>query len=227
MSDPILTQVATALGDPTRVAILEALLGGQWLAAGELARHAGVAASTASGHLARLVAAGFVLRRQAGRHRYYALAGSEVAAVLEALPRLAPIPAVPPHRPGDIALRFARTCYDHLAGDLGVSVAERLVAEGALDAQLSEITPHGERWLAARGIDMVALQQSRRTIVRPCLDWSVRRDHVAGALGSALLGMMLGRGWLTRLPHTRAVRLTLRGREDLSRSFGVHLPRPS
>jgi DNA-binding transcriptional ArsR family regulator len=224
VSESALTQVATAVGDPTRVAILTALLGGQWLAAGELARHAGVAASTASEHLARLLEARLIACRRTGRHRYYALAGVEVAAALEALARLTPAPCAVLPGPADAALRFARTCYDHLAGELGVQITELLVAEGIVTAGLSEVTPGGEEWLAAQGIDVAALGRSRRSMVRPCLDWSVRRDHMAGAVGSAMLEMMLARGWVARLPKTRAVRLTLRGREGWYRALRIELP---
>jgi DNA-binding transcriptional ArsR family regulator len=224
--DPDLARVAGMIGEPARAAMLSALLGGQALPAGELARRAGVAPGTASAHLARLVEGGLVTRRQSGRHRYYALAGADVAAALEALARVSP-PRDGETVAGPMAgdpIRFARTCYDHLAGALGVLITDTLLDQGLILGTAGfELTARGDEWLDALGIDVVALRQSRRALARPCLDWSERRDHLAGAAGAAIATTMLERRWLARLDGTRAVRLTLRGREGLYRTLGLEV----
>src|SRR5690606_17313025 len=181
-TEPDLSRVAAAIGEPARAAMLAALLGGEWLPAGELARRAGIAPQTASGHLARLVAAGLVARRVAGRRREYALAGRDVAAALEALARIAPQRvgaagerasggrSAAARASGEQALRFARTCYDHLAGRLGVLLTDTLAARGLIPASCHDVTPRGEEWLRGLGIDVEALRRARRTFARPCLD---------------------------------------------------------
>lgn len=219
--DAHVARLAAAIGQPARAAMLDALLGGEWLTAGELARRSGGAPATASQHLATLVDAGLVRLRRSGRHRYHALAGVDVAAALEALGRI-PAPREPAggSRQTD-ALRFARTCYDHLAGTLGVRITEGMVERGLLAPTGAETTDRGVAWLADLGIDAEALRGARRSYVRFCLDWTERRDHVAGAVGAALLSNLLARGWIARIDGTRAVRLTLRGRESLRRALGV------
>ena len=189
------------MGEPARAAMLTALLGGQPLAAGELARRAGVTAATASAHLARMVEHGLVSRRSAGRHRYYELANGDVAAALEALARVAaPLEAGNGLRvTRNDELRFARTCYDHLAGKLGVLLTQALLERGLIQGSGFELTAAGGDWFARIGIDVAALRQSRRTLSRPCLDWSERSDHLAGAAGAAVAGALLERGWLVRL----------------------------
>lgn len=224
-SSPDLAAVARLVGEPTRAEMLGVLLGGQWLTSGELARAARISAPTASEHLARLEAGGLVVRRRAGRHQYVALAGPHVATMLESLARFADRGAEPDvlRGPADAALRFARTCYDHLAGRLGVAITSALVERGLLANVSFEPTVRGEMELRALGVDVAALHGARRPLSRPCLDWSERRDHLAGALGSALLTALLDRAWLARSDGTRAVRLTLRGREGLRRAIGLEL----
>ena len=203
--------------------MLDALLGGRWLTASELAMHAGVAAPTASEHLVALVDAQLVKRRTSGRHRYHALATTEVAAALESLGRLTP----PPHedirgRSGEErALLYARTCYDHLAGTLGVSITDKLVERSLVSADGTAVTAAGESFLRDLGIDADDLRSKRRSYVRFCLDWSERRDHLAGAVGTALLEAMSERRWIARMEGTRAVRLTLRGRDGLHMVLGI------
>jgi DNA-binding transcriptional ArsR family regulator len=210
--------VAAAIGDPARAAMLSALMGGVPLAAGELARRASVSASTASGHLARLVEARLVRRRTDGRHRYYALAGEEVAAALEALARVAAgAGSTKVSDAGGAAFRFARTCYDHLAGSLGVRLTDSLLERGLIAGAGFDVTEAGERWLRSLDIDVAALRTRRRALTRPCMDWSERRDHLAGSVGAAVASTMLDRRWLVRIDGTRALRLTLRGREGLYR----------
>ncbi len=234
--EPNLARVAGMIGEPARAAMLAALLGGEWLTAGELARRAGVRPPTASEHLARLVDGGLIIRRSSGRHRYYALADGDVAAALEALARVAP-PTVAAARKGSAAatrgepvreraLRFARTCYDHLAGTLGVLLTDTLLEQGLVSARGYEITAQGEAWLGGLDIDVDTLRRGRRTLARPCLDWSERRDHLAGAVGAAIAATMLERRWIVRLEGTRAVRLTLRGSEGLYRALRLEIELP-
>jgi DNA-binding transcriptional ArsR family regulator len=224
---PDLSAVGTALGHPARAAMLMALLGGTSLPAGELAARARVAPSTASEHLARLVGSGLVTTRRAGRHRYYALAGPEVAAGLEALLRVAPAAAPePPAAPALRALRFARTCYDHLAGTLGVRLADALLEQGMVSAHGYDLTAQGEGWLGSLDIDVAELRRRRRRLAQPCLDWTERRDHVAGAVGAAIASTFLQRGWVVRLDGTRALRWTVRGSEGLYRSLGIRIDPP-
>jgi len=220
-----LAGIAAAIGQPARAAILTALLSGEWLPAGELARRAAISQATASGHLAQLTSLGLVVRRAQGRHRYHALAGPDVAAALEALARVT-VPRGDHRSAVPAALRYARTCYDHLAGRLGVWLREQLLASRVLTPDGLVVSSAGRTWLGSFGVDVAGLEQGRRPLVRLCLDWSERKDHLAGALGAALAGSLLERGWLTRAPDTRAVRLTLRGRVALGRALGAEPPAP-
>jgi DNA-binding transcriptional ArsR family regulator len=237
-SEPDVAGVARAIGHPARAAMLAALLGGQWLPAGELARRAGVTPSTASDHLSLLVRQGIITPRRSGRHRYYALSGPDVAAALEGLAR---IPGAQPERsdglhdpagsvtsnrsiaPGLRALHFARTCYDHLAGRLGVLLTDAMLERDLIAPAGFEPTHRGAEWLGGLDIHVSDLHRERRVLARPCLDWSERRDHLAGAVGAALASSLLDRGWVVRMEGTRAVRLTLRGREGLYRTIGLEV----
>jgi DNA-binding transcriptional ArsR family regulator len=210
------------IGEPARAAMLSALMGGQPMPAGELARCAGVAPATASAHLAQMVESGLLVRRQAGRHRLYTLASLDVATALETLALISP--NTPRATPSDAAFRFARTCYDHLAGTLGVLLTDTLVERDILRGAAGfELTARGDVWLSDLGIDVAALRAQRRSFVRPCLDWSERRHHVAGSVGAALATVMLERRWLARIAGTRALRLTMRGREGLYRALALEV----
>jgi DNA-binding transcriptional ArsR family regulator len=222
---PDIATIGALLGDPARANMLTALLAGQALTAGELAREAGVTAQTASSHLSRLEAGGLLTQRKQGRHRYYALSGEDVAGVLEALMGLAARTGHTRLRTGprEPALRRARVCYDHLAGELAVGMLESLKAR-SLIAEADEaltLTAAGETFMAALGLDLPALTVSRRPLCKGCLDWSVRRTHLAGALGAALLDRFYGLGWAAREPGTRLVRFTPRGLEAFREIFGV------
>ncbi len=213
---PNIASVAALLGDPARANILTALMCTQALTASELAQEAGVALSTASGHLAKLEAAGLVTMRKQGRHRYFELSGSDVAGVLEGLMGLASRTGHLRARvgPRDPALRAARVCYDHLAGDAGVRLYERLIANNLIkeDANGLVVTARGERVLSAQGFDLAALTAGRRPLCRACLDWSERRSHLGGTLGAELLQHMLRKKWARRLPQSRAVIFSPNGR---------------
>lgn len=229
--DAAVAPAAALLSDPARVRILWALVDGRALPAGELARAAGVGASTASAHLRRLTEAGWVAAEPYGRHRYMRLVQPDVAALLEALAVVGGAagmgPSVSSGPAGD--LRLARSCYDHLAGRAGVELAAALLREGAVEEEgrTCRVTTSGRDRLARLGIDTVALEReaarSRRYFARTCLDWSERRHHLAGALGQALLELTLNRGWFERRRGTRALRLSNSGRRALQREFGVRL----
>lgn len=214
--DVDLAAVAAAIGEPSRAAMLDALMTGTALTAGELARAAGVGRSTASEHLARLVSAGLVEVAEQGRHRYHRLSGPEVAHALEALSHIAPPKPVRTLRESSRArsLWFARTCYDHLAGACGVTLHDLLLEGGMLAGAAGgyEVTPSGARWFAELGVDVDAARARRRSFARPCLDWTERRPHLAGALAAATTDRLLELGWFARRgPDTRALRLTEAG----------------
>jgi DNA-binding transcriptional ArsR family regulator len=221
--------VAVLVGEPARAAMLDALLDGKSRPAGELAKRAGVAASTASEHLARLLAGRLVCREVHGRERRYRLASAEVAAALEALALVAPAAAPRSLRAADrhAAMRTARTCYDHLAGFVGVAVTEALVGQRALlprDGAYA-LTSRGEELLAGIGVDVVAARVQRRLFARACLDWSERRDHLAGALGAGVAQACLANGWVQRRPSDRALTITPAGARGLRDAFGIEIVR--
>ena len=198
---PQIAALAALLGDPARANMLTALMDGRALTVSELARAAGVALPTASGHLTRLDAAGLLAAEKQGRHRYYRLSGHDVAEVLESLMSLAQRTGATRVRPGprDPALREARVCYDHLAGERGVSLLQGLTERRWIEGGTApRLTSAGRDGLAAMGINVVALERGRRPVCRRCLDWSERRDHLGGALGAAMLEHVLARHWARR-----------------------------
>lgn len=213
MAEPTdIAAIAAVLGDASRGRMLAALMDGRARTASELALEGEVAPSTASSHLARLAGAGIVEMAKQGRHRYFRLADAETAAALESLMALS---ARGPRRrlgPADARLRAARVCYDHLAGQAGVKLLESLHARGYLhEGADMALTAAGERWCAGLGIDLAALKAGRRPLCRACLDWSERRDHLAGALGASLLRRLLALGHAKRQPDSRALYFDARG----------------
>lgn len=224
-ADPNFAHTAALIGDPTRATILAALLGGKALTASELAHRAGVSPQTASMHLARLLDGGLVRVAAAGRHRYYQLASAQVAQVLETLAGIAPPARVTSLRQSESAraIRFARTCYDHLAGTVGVALTERLV-ECAILTQSGEtyqVTASGMGWLAEHGVDVAHVMHGRRGAARACLDWSERRYHVAGAFGAVLTEWLLTQAWVRRVQNSRALCLTDVGRAGFLREWNL------
>lgn len=213
-------RIAALIGDRARVDMLAALMAGRALTATELADHAGVARPTASAHLAALTGAGLLEVEKQGRHRYFQLANEDVAGMLEGLMGVAHRIASAPVRTGpvDPALRQARACYDHLAGEWGVRIHHSFVRRGylRLEPDALQLTDAGTRFIAGVGIDLDALARSRRPLCRACLDWSERRHHLAGALGAALLECYLQRGWLRRQQDSRVLAVTARGRRELA-----------
>ncbi len=220
MSDVDVSVVARLIAEPTRAAILTALLDGRALTAGELARLAGVGAPTASEHLSRMLDGGLLSMVGQGRHRYFRLAGPEVAQLLESLAVISPPKPSATLRASSAArvLRPARLCYDHLAGILGVAVRDRLVAiDGVrLGADGIDLLPAGETWFAERGVDVDAARQLRRPLLRACMDWTERREHLAGALPAAFATVCLEREWVRRrAAGERGLTITDAGRAAL------------
>jgi DNA-binding transcriptional ArsR family regulator len=220
---PNIARVAALVGERARADILTALVAGKALTATELAAEAGVTKQTASAHLAKLVDANLVAVQSQGRHRYFELAAPDVAQLLETLMGVAYRTGATRVRPGprEPALRRARVCYDHLAGDVGVSVFDALLRDKLLrngGAEL-QLTPKGRRFFEDFGIDLQAAAGSRRPLCKTCLDWSVRRHHLAGGLGAALLARCLDLGWARRTPGSRVVSLPPRGEKALREKF--------
>ncbi len=224
---PYIAEAAALIGDPSRATMLSALMDGRALTATELAYASGITPQTASGHLARLSEARLVEVEKQGRHRYYRLANEHVAHALEALMTLA-VHGAPRHRPTgpkDDAMRFARTCYDHLAGRVGVALAQSLLSDGSLkqNDKAFALTPQGESRLGNLGLDLTKMNKGRRAVASRCLDWSERTPHLGGALGALLLEELEGRDWLLRMPDSRAVTLTKAGKAGLRKEFGISL----
>jgi DNA-binding transcriptional ArsR family regulator len=225
-SDDAAAGVAAAIGEPARARMLYCLMDGQARTSTELSVVADVAPSTASAHLNRLAAAGLVTVRVQGKHRHYSLANGDVASVLEALSNLAgSAPKASVHKT-PARLRAARTCYDHLAGQVGVLLHDRFKALGYFSEQgcdegVYALSPTGVETLRALGVDVEATRALRRRFAYGCLDWSERRPHLGGALGAAILKLALGRNWVTRDLDGRALSVTAKGRRELAARFGV------
>jgi len=221
---PDIARVAALFGDPARANMLVALGDGRALTASELAAEAGVTKQTASSHLARLTSGGFIVAEPQGRHRYYRVTDEEVAHAIESLMGLAHAKGGRRTRTGprDPALRHARSCYSHLAGELGVvlfnSLARRRWIELADDGV--GVTATGRRAFTEFGIDLPALEALRRPLCRPCLDWSERRHHLAGSLGVALLQRIVDRRWASREKESRIVRFSPAGERAFTKWLG-------
>jgi DNA-binding transcriptional ArsR family regulator len=221
---PDISIVAALIGNPASANMLVALLAGPALTATELAQEASLTPSTVSGHLARLEKAGLVAVERQGRHRYFRLADPDVVSALEGL---MPVAARAGHMrvrtgPRDPELRRARSCYDHLAGDLAVRMFDRLISRRLLTCRGDslQVTREGQGFFANSGIDLAALGSGRRPLCRPCLDWSERRSHLGGALGAVVFDHIVARGWAVRETGTRIVRFSAAGRaEDASLVF--------
>ncbi len=223
-----LARIAALVGDPARASMLLALMAGRALTARELAAVAHITPATGSRHLALLVDAGLVRVNQQGRHRYHQLASPDVARLLEGIMQLAvagstaPAPATGPRDP---QMRFARTCYDHLAGRLAVAIADRLVEERAvlIEEDTAQLTDRAPTVLASLGLGGIAPAQGggKRPACRPCLDWGERRMHLAGQLGALLCSHCLQEGWLLQKANGRTLELTPRGARAFRDWLGV------
>ncbi|MES2710017.1 MAG: winged helix-turn-helix domain-containing protein [Pseudomonadota bacterium] len=223
-----IAETAAMVGEPTRAAMLSALLDGRALTATELARAAGIMPQTASAHLGRMVEAGLLAVERQGRHRYHRLASPTVARMLEGIMEVA---GMAPRQgkplrvgPADAALRAARTCYDHLAGRLAVGIADAMLNRGQLElsADGGAVTRSGEAMLEALGVAARPTEPRRgRLFCRPCLDWSERRPHIAGVVGAALCTRCFELGWVTRIAGSRALRVTRAGEAGFAATFGI------
>jgi DNA-binding transcriptional ArsR family regulator len=226
-ADADLATVGRAIGDPHRAQFLLALFGGEELTAGELGRRSGASSSLASSHLRKLLDSGLITVERHGRERRYRLAGPEVARALEGLLLIAP-----PRTGNGLrdsvrgeAIKRARTCYDHLAGRLGVALADAMETQQLLRPVSDgwELTETGEARLRKLGCELPALRRGRRPLLRPCMDWTERRPHVAGALGAAIAEQLIEQDWVQRLPGSRAVRVTRHGERQLRSQFGLEI----
>ena len=222
---PDIARLGSLIGDPARANMLTALLSGKALTASELAAEAGITAQTASAHLSKMEAAGLLSQRKQGRHRYFSLADDEVGSVLEAIMGLAARKGHLRTRTGpkDPALRHARVCYNHLAGDLGVRMMDSLLAKGFLTPENEGLglTDNGQAFFEGFEIDFAPLEKSRRPLCKSCLDWSNRRSHLAGSLGSALLTRFYDLRWAKRLEGSRIVAFSTNGEKEFLRLFPV------
>jgi DNA-binding transcriptional ArsR family regulator len=222
-----ISSTAFLLADPVRAVMLSALLEGRALTAGELASSARVTAQTASSHLAKLLEGGLLTVEATGRHRYYRLAGPQVARAMEYLatirPRSAPQRALSPETQ---RLRFCRRCYDHLAGEVGVALTRGLEIRNYLQPGAEKqflVTPGGADWFRELGVDVHTIKPSRRGLAPQCMDWTERQHHVSGPLGTALMRALCACGWLRPICHTRAMELLPKGQQELRTQLGVDL----
>ena len=224
-------EIGALVGDPARANMLEALMDRRALTAKELAARAGIAPQTASGHLSKMLTAGLITMEQHGRHHYHSLASSEIARMLEGLQQVASTQNIR-HAgrtvrtgPRDAAMRVARGCYDHMAGLLAVSLTDAMLGRGQIefDGDGGNVTDAGKLFLEKFGIDLATVKQSKRVFCRPCLDWSERRYHLAGAVGAALMHQTLELKWVKRQDDTRALTITRAGKEGFRKAFGIEL----
>ncbi|WP_029064522.1 winged helix-turn-helix domain-containing protein [Labrenzia sp. DG1229] len=222
---PDITRIGALIGDPARANILSALMSGKALTATELAAEAGITGQTASSHLKKLQEGGLLVQAKQGRHRYFTLSGPDVGTTLEALMGLAARKGHLRTRTGprDPAMRTSRVCYDHLAGDMAVRIFDSLQSRDFLKITQDKgglgLTASGEDFVTGFGVDLAGLRLSRRPICRACLDWSERRNHLAGSLGAALLVRFQEEGWLRREKNSRVVHISPNGHENLNRLF--------
>ncbi|MED3550647.1 ArsR/SmtB family transcription factor [Cytobacillus praedii] len=219
--------IASLVSEPSRAAILTVLMDGRYHPVNELAYMAGIKPQTASFHLSKMVNAKIVAVEKQGRHRYYGIESQQVAQVMESLLLIAPPIEIKSFKQAseDKAIRLARTCYDHLAGGLGVKLTDALIQEGILCEGSKEftVTEKGKEFLADFQIDLKRVESKRRSFSHKCLDWSERRHHLAGALGNALLERLLELNWVERLPKTRAIKVTSKGEKGLKETFSIEV----
>lgn len=224
--DTALSHVAGAIAEPARTKMLCSLMDGHARTSTEMAAIAQVSASTASAHLARLKNDGLLTLHTQGRHRYYSLAGPHVAQAIEGLMVISRHTSRGFVSTTPTRLQFARTCYDHMAGTLAVHLHDHFIASGWLMGDGTyQLSAAGEQAMTELGIDVPALRAQRRRFACSCLDWSMRRPHLAGALGAALLQSVIRRGWVTQDLDSRALGLTAKGRKALASRFGMEICR--
>jgi DNA-binding transcriptional ArsR family regulator len=222
IAEPDVVRIARTIGDPTRIRMLSLLMEGRALTAKELAYGTGVEPGTATAHLQKLLADSLVTSRIQGRHKYFRLASAEVGRCVESLMAIAPPQKVVPVTTPS-AMRKARFCYDHLAGELAIEITQALLRKSLLEIRGREfvITQKGGKWLERFGLDLSSIASTRRKLAPLCLDWSERKDHVGGALGAILAERMLNASWIKRERESRVVNVTPKGKRELRASFGI------
>lgn len=228
VAEPDIAAVASTIGDPVRALILMTLLDGTERPASELALRAGTSPSACTAHLKRLIAAGLIVGRRAGRHHFFRLASPDIGRALETLAAIAPARRIATLRQSTSMdrMRIARSCYDHLAGRLGVAVTEALTESGALQATSDGFSLGPRREVFERlGVDLDWAHAQRRAFARACLDWTERRPHIAGSIGAAIRDRFLSQRWVTRSRADRSLTITERGEESLERLLGIRLAR--
>jgi DNA-binding transcriptional ArsR family regulator len=228
IAEPNIARIAALMGEPSRATMLVALLSKEALPATELASQAYISPQTASSHLSKLVAGRLLTVEQHGRHRYYRLANDEVGRAIESLASIAPSPRAPQNAQENERLktvRYARTCYDHMAGQVAVAIARALEGREFLvrSGRDYQVTESGKEWFRKLGIDTDSLCTSRRVFALQCLDWSERQYHVSGALGAALLERMFNLRYIARARIPRCIRVTLEGKRALNRLLNLNL----
>ncbi|SCC55178.1 ArsR/SmtB family transcription factor [Bacillus wiedmannii] len=225
--NPNVAEVAFLLGEKSRAAILISLMDGRFHTASELAYMAAIKPQTASFHLSKLIESNLVNVDKQGRHRYYQLANEEVARILESFLAISPPPEVRSLKQSSQVklLREARTCYDHLAGKLGVGLTESMLNTGYLEKEERNfvVTPKGEQFFTNFGIDLGQLKRKRRSFSHACIDWSERHHHLAGALGNELMKRFLDLSWIVQVPSIRAVKVTDKGKVGFKQHFNINI----
>jgi DNA-binding transcriptional ArsR family regulator len=225
--NPNVAKIATLVSESSRAAILTVLLDGRFHPVNELAYMAGIKPQTASFHLTKMMNANVVAVEKQGRHRYYGILNEEVAQVMESLLSLAPPVEVRSLKQAteDKQIRFARTCYDHLAGSLGTQLKDSLIEKGFLSEEQHEflVTERGHEFFKTFQIDIEMSRKKRRSFSPKCLDWSERRHHIAGSLGNVILERLLELDWIQRLPNTRAIKITSEGKRGLKETFSIDI----
>ncbi|MEN2400430.1 winged helix-turn-helix domain-containing protein [Flavobacterium sp. MC2016-06] len=217
-------KIASLIGDPTRALIMWTLLDGKAFTATELAIAVNTSPQNISMHLAKLLEAGLLCVEKQGRHKYYKFSNKEIAYVIEAMASLVP-PVNPPKKNSEkhSPIKHCRTCYDHLAGKIGVAVAESLLGQKIiLDTDNKfEVSVEGIKWFSDFGINLEDLKKQRRLFLKPCLDWSERKNHIAGSLGASLLDKMIADDWLRKTKDSRAMQITGKGEKELLKHFKI------
>lgn len=225
--NPNMAEIAALLGETSRATILASMMDGRFHTASELAYMAAIKPQTASFHLAKLVEGKLIKVEKQGRHRYFQLAGEDIAQFLESFLAISPPPEVRSLKQSSQIklLQDARTCYDHLAGKLGVQLTESMLNAGylTLEGKQFVLTDEGILFFTTFGIDLTALKRKRRSFSHACLDWSERRYHLAGALGCELLNQFFNLGWLLRVPSIRAIKVTEKGKIGFKEVFHLNL----
>lgn len=223
--NPNIAEVASLLSETSRATILASLMDGRFHTASELAYMAAIKPQTASFHLAKLVDGKLVTVEKQGRHRYFQLANKEITQFIESFLAISPLPEVRSLKQSSQVklLQEARTCYDHLAGKLGVALTDSMLDAGYLEKVEKEfvVTPSGEQFFTDFGIDLNKIRKKRRSFSNVCLDWSERRHHLAGALGHELLTHFLDLGWIMRVPSIRAIKITEVGKDGFKQVFHI------